>query len=198
MLTMTDIIREGHPTLALKSKEVEFPLSIDDKINLKLMKEFLENSQNPEISEEYNLRPGIGLAAPQINISKRMIAINTYDESGDKLYKYLLVNPKIVSHSVMKTYIPGGEGCLSVDRVVEGVTPRHKKITLKSYFYNTETDELILGTLKVSGYVSVVIQHEIDHLNGVLFVDNLFENIEGAEPVVFPELEFEDDIEETK
>ena len=198
MLTMKDVIREGHPTLALKSKEVELPLSKEDKDTLKLMMEFLENGQNEEIAEKYELRPGVGLAAPQINISKRMIAVFTYDELGEKLYKTLVVNPKIVSHSVKKTYIPGGEGCLSVDREVEGITPRHKKITLKGYFYNHETEEIKLGTMKLSGYVSVVFQHEIDHLNGVLFVDKLFENIEDAEPVLFPEPEFEEDLEETE
>ena len=198
MLTMKDVIREGHPTLALKSKEVELPLSKEDKDTLKLMMEFLENGQNEEIAEQYELRPGVGLAAPQINISKRMIAVFTYDELGEKLYKTLVVNPKIVSHSVKKTYIPGGEGCLSVDREVEGITPRHKKITLKGYFYNHETEEIKLGTMKLSGYVSVVFQHEIDHLNGVLFVEKLFDNIEDAEPVVFPEPEFEEEIEETE
>lgn len=198
MLTMKDVIREGHPTLALKSKEVELPLSIEDKETLKLMMEFLENGQNEEMALKYELRPGVGLAAPQINISKRMIAVYTYDELGEKLYKTLVVNPKIISHSVKKTYLPGGEGCLSVDREVEGVTPRHMKITLKGHFYNHETEELKLGTMKLSGYVSIVFQHEIDHLNGVLFVEKLFENIEGAEPVVFPEPEIEEDVEETK
>jgi len=198
MLTMKDVIREGHPTLALKSKEVELPLSKEDKDTLKLMMEFLENGQNEEIAEKYELRPGVGLAAPQINISKRMIAVFTYDELGEKLYKTLVVNPKIVSHSVKKTYIPGGEGCLSVDREVEGITPRHKKITLKGYFYNHKTEEIKLGTMKLSGYVSVVFQHEIDHLNGVLFVEKLFDNIEDAEPVVFPEPEFEEELEETE
>ena len=195
MLTMKDVIREGHPTLALKSKEVELPLTKEDKNTLKLMMEFLENGQDPEISEEYELRPGVGLAAPQISISKRMIAVLTTDETGEKLFKHLLVNPKIISHSIKKTYLPGGEGCLSVDREVEGITPRHMKITLKAYFYNTETEELTLGTMKLSSYVAIVFQHEIDHLNGILFVDKLFEDIEDAEPVVFPEPEIEEDLE---
>ena len=192
MLTMKDVIREGHPTLGLKAKEVELPLSNEDKKTLKLMMEFLENGQNEETAEKYDLRPGVGLAAPQINISKRMLAVFTYDELGEKLYKTLLINPKIISHSVMKTYLPGGEGCLSVDREVEGITPRHKKVTIKGFFYNYKTDELKLGTMKLSGYVSIVFQHEIDHLNGILFVEKLFENIEGAVPVVFPEPEYEE------
>ena len=105
---MKDIIREGHPTLAQRSEPVNLPLDEDTKQTLKDMMEFLENSQDPEKCEELELRAGVGLAAPQINISKRMLAVLTTDELGEKLYKLLLVNPKIISHSVKKVYIPGG------------------------------------------------------------------------------------------
>ena len=189
MLTMKDIIREGHSTLLLKATEVEIPLSEEDKNTLKLMMEFLENSQNPEISEAYELRPGVGLAAPQINISKRMIAVFTTDEKNEKLYKLLLVNPQIISHSVALTYIPGGEGCLSVDREVEGIVPRYKKIKVRAYQYLPESDELRKIELRVSGFVGVVLQHEIDHLNGVLFPTKITDNPQGMEPIIFPEEE---------
>jgi peptide deformylase len=182
---MKDIIREGHPTLAKRSKEVELPLDDKTKQILKDMMEFLVNSQTPEVSEEYELRPGVGLAAPQINIPLRMIGILTTDEKDEKLYKMLLVNPKIISHSEAKTYIPGGEGCLSIDREVEGLVPRHKKIRVRAHQYLPETDELRKIELRVSGYVGVVIQHEIDHLNGVLFTDRVVESLEGIEPVEF-------------
>lgn len=195
MLTMKDIIREGHPTLALRAKEVELPLSEEDKKTLKLMMEFLENSQDPEISEEHELRPGVGLAAPQINISKQMIGVLTTDEKNEKFYKLLLVNPKIISHSVQKIYIPGGEGCLSVDREVEGLVPRHKKITVRAHQYLPETDELRKVEIRISGFVGIVLQHEIDHLNGVLFVDIVKDHLEEAEPVVFVSDE-EEEIEE--
>ena len=194
MLTMKDVIREGHPTLALKAKDVELPLQDEDKNTLKSMMEFLVNSQNPEISEKYELRPGVGLAAPQINISKRMIAVLTTDEKNEKLYKLLLVNPKIISHSVQKIYIPGGEGCLSVDREVEGVVPRHKKITVRAHQYLPETDELRNVEIRISGFVGIVLQHEIDHLNGVLFVDIVKDHLEDAEPVIF--IDDMEDIEE--
>jgi peptide deformylase len=182
---MKDVIREGHETLRLRAKEVELPLSDSQKETLRNMMEFLVNSQNPEISEEYELRPGVGLAAPQINISERMIAVFTTDEKNEKLYQLLLVNPKIISHSVQKTYIPGGEGCLSVDRETEGVVARHKKITVRAHLYKPETDEIQQVEIRVSGFVAVVIQHEIDHLNGVLYVDQLQENLEDAEPIIF-------------
>lgn len=196
MLTMTDIIREGHPTLEMKAKEVNLPLSDEDKKTLRLMMEFLENSQDPELSEEYELRPGVGLAAPQIDISKRMIAVLTTDEKGEKLYKLLMVNPKIISHSVKKVYIPGGEGCLSVDRETEGITARHKKITIRTLLYDVETDELKKTEIRVSGYVGVVLQHEIDHLDGILYTTKLNEFLPEAEPIVFPEEEIESEEEQ--
>ena len=140
------------------------------------------------------MRPGVGLAAPQINISKKMIAVLTNDEKFEKLYKLLLVNPKIISHSESLTYIPGGEGCLSVDRETEGITPRYKKIRVRAYQYLPEQDELRQVELRVSGYVAVVLQHEIDHLNGVLYVDNL-KDIIDAEPIEF---KFNDDEIEVK
>lgn len=196
MLLMKDVIREGHPTLAKRSQEVSIPLDDETKQTLKDMMEFLINSQDPEKSEELELRPGVGLAAPQINISKQMIAVLTTDEKNEKLYKLLLVNPKIVSHSEAKTYIPGGEGCLSVDREVEGLVPRHKKIRVRAYQYLPETDELRKIEIRVSGYVAVVLQHEIDHLNGVLFTERVVESLDGIEPIEFAFEEGEEETEE--
>ncbi len=192
MILMKDIIREGHPTLAERSLEVSLPLDKETKKTLKDMMEFLENSQDPVVGEELQLRPGVGLAAPQINVKKRMIAILTTDEKNEKFYKLLLVNPKIVSHSEALTYIPGGEGCLSVDREVTGLVPRYKKIRVKAVQYIPETDETRNIELRVSNYVGVVIQHEIDHLNGVLFVEKLQERLDGIEPIEFVDFEEEE------
>jgi len=193
MLTMNDVIREGHKTLTLKAKEVNIPLSKTDKKTLKEMMEFLENSQNDEVALEYDLRPGVGLAAPQINISKRMIAILSMDEDNEIEHKLIMVNPKIISHSIQKTYLDCGEGCLSVDRDVEGFVLRHKKITIKSHLYNVENDTLSLETFRVTGYIAVVIQHEIDHLDGILFVDKLVEDVGDAICVKFKTIELEED-----
>lgn len=193
MLTMKDVIREGHPTLALKAQEVTVPLDDETKQQLRDMMEFLINSQTPEIAEQYELRPGVGIAAPQLNISKQMLAILTTDENNERLYKMLLVNPKIVSHSEAKTYIPGGEGCLSVDREVEGLVPRHKKIRVRALQYLPETDELRKVEIRIGGYVGVVLQHEIDHLNGVLFTERVVENLDNIEPIQF---KFEEELEE--
>ena len=66
MLTMKDIIKDGHPTLRAEAQDVDFPLSDEDKQTLKSMREFLINSQDDEIAKKYGLRSGVGLAAPQM------------------------------------------------------------------------------------------------------------------------------------
>jgi len=182
MFTMKDIIREGHPTLREVAKEVPLPASEEDKEMLRKMVEYLINSQDPEMINKYNLRPGIGLAAPQINVSKRMIAIHCEDEKG-KQHTYALFNPKIISHSVERSYLTSGEGCLSVDREVPGYVPRYARIRVKA----TDIDGNEVD-LRLRGLLSIVFQHEIDHLNGIMFYDHIdkenpFKELENATPI---------------
>ncbi len=167
MITMEDVVREGNPILRERAENVAMPPSEEDKDTLQKMHEFLVNSQDPELSLKYNLRPGIGLAAPQIGVSKRMIAVLVEDEDG-QLYDYALFNPRIMSHSVQKSYLEGGEGCLSVDRDVPGFVPRNYKVKVKAF--DIEGKEI---ELRLKGLPSIVFQHEIDHLNGVMFYDHI-------------------------
>lgn len=167
MITMDDIIREGNPVLRQVAVEVPLPATDGEKETLRKMLEFLKNSQNGEVAEKFHLRAGIGLAAPQIAVSKRMIALYLDDDNG-KHYEYMLFNPKIVSHSIENTYLEGGEGCLSVDREVPGFVPRHARVKVKAF----DIDGKPL-TLRLKGYPSIAIQHEIDHLNGILFYDHI-------------------------
>ncbi|WP_078554973.1 peptide deformylase [Bacillus alkalicellulosilyticus] len=171
MLTMKDIIREGHSVLRKVADHVEIPVSPDDMKIAKQMIEFVINSQDPDIAEKYDLRPGIGLAAPQIAISKRIIAVHLPDE-GDGELSCVVFNPKIVSHSVEMTHLENGEGCLSVDREVAGPVPRYARITVKGY--DMDNQEV---TYRLKGLPAIVFQHEIDHLNGIMFYDR----IEGLE-----------------
>ncbi|QED47372.1 peptide deformylase [Cytobacillus dafuensis] len=182
MLTMNDIIRDGHPTLRNVAKEVPLPPSIEDIQILESLLEYVINSQNPEVAEKYGLRPGIGLAAPQINVAKRMIAVHLHDEKG-VLHSYALFNPKIKSHSVEKTYILAGEGCLSVDEAIPGYVPRYSRITVQG----TSIDGSEVK-LRLKGMLAIVFQHEIDHLNGIMFYDHINQNdpfkpIEDAVPI---------------
>ncbi len=182
MITMEDIIRDGHPTLRKVAAEVTMPPSQEEKDILKSMLEYVINSQDPELAEKYGLRGGVGLAAPQINVSKRMIAVHVKDENG-KQYSYGLFNPKIISHSVEKAYLTTGEGCLSVDETIPGFVPRYARITLKGIDLDGKDVKL-----RLKGLVAIVFQHEIDHLNGVMFYDHINENdpflpIDNAIPV---------------
>lgn len=172
---MDNIVRDGHPSLRRVADEVSIPASEEDKLVLNQMFEFVLNSQNPEIAEKYGLRPGIGLAAPQINISKRMIAIHVHDEKGE-LISYALFNPKIVSHSVERSYLSSGEGCLSVDEAIPGFVPRYARITVKGI--NIDGDEV---KIRLKGLPAIVFQHEIDHLNGIMFYDHINKNDPFAE-----------------
>lgn len=176
MITMDDIIREGHPTLREVAKEVALPASEADKETLSKMIDYVKNSQNPEMAEKYDLRPGIGLAAPQINVAKRMIAIHVMDEKGTQ-HSYALFNPKIVSHSVEKSYLTSGEGCLSVDRPVPGIVPRYARIRVKAT--NLEGEKI---DIRLRGLLAIVFQHEIDHLNGVMFYDHINDENPFKEP----------------
>ncbi|WP_430786222.1 peptide deformylase [Virgibacillus flavescens] len=177
MLTMKDIVREGHPSLREVAKEVPIPATSENAKLLEEMLLFLKNSQDDEIAREFDLRPGVGLAAPQLGITKRMIAVHFEDPNGNK-YSYGLFNPRIVSHSVEQAYLTSGEGCLSVDRNVEGYVPRYARITLKAT--DLEGKEI---KLRLRDYAAIVLQHEIDHLNGVMFYDH----INTDNPMVAPE-----------
>ncbi|PLR75846.1 peptide deformylase [Bacillus sp. V3-13] len=182
MITMDDIIRDGHPGLRQTAEEVQMPPSEEDKKILNSLLEYVKNSQDPETSVRYNLRPGIGLAAPQINVGKRMIAVHVTDEKGE-LHSHALFNPKIVSHSVEKSYLTAGEGCLSVDEPIPGYVPRYARVTVKGFDIDgTEVK------LRLKGLVAIVFQHEIDHLNGIMFYDHIdkkdpFKVIENAIPI---------------
>lgn len=169
MITMKDIVREGHPSLRKVAKEVDLPISEEEKELLEEMLLFLKNSQDEEIASKYKLRAGVGLAAPQLGIEKRLIAVYYGDEKG-KVHKYGLVNPKITSHSVQKTFLPTGEGCLSVDREVEGYVPRYARVTVEAFDMDNNPVKL-----RLKGYLAIVFQHEIDHLDGIMFYDHINE-----------------------
>lgn len=189
MLTMKDVIREGHPSLREKAVAVKLPLDADTIALLKQMRQFLLHSQDPVMTEEYDFRPGVGLAAPQVNRLIRAMAIYTTDENEETLFDLVLVNPVVLSHSTKQTYMPGGEGCLSIDRDIEGLVPRHHKITFKAHQFDPETETLHERTFVFKGFLAIVFQHELDHLNGILFPDRIGPSLEGIEPVTLKTIE---------
>ncbi|AMM97109.1 peptide deformylase [Bacillus pumilus] len=176
MITMEDIVRDGHPVLRQTAEAVELPPTEEEKQQLADMIEFVKNSQDADLAEKYGLRPGVGLAAPQINVSKRMIAVHCEDEDGEE-YSYALFNPRIVSHSVKRAYLTTGEGCLSVDEAIPGFVPRYQKIRVKATTLEGEDIDI-----RLKGFPAIVFQHEIDHLNGIMFYDHIQKDQPFAEP----------------
>jgi peptide deformylase len=79
-----------------------------------------------------------------------------------------MYNPKILSHSVQDVCLGEGEGCLSVDRDVPGYVVRHNKITV-SYFDMAGEKHKV----RLKNYEAIVVQHEIDHINGIMFYDHI-------------------------
>lgn len=169
---MNDIIKEGHPTLTTVADDLEFPLSQETIDLAHEMLEYVVNSQDEELAEKYGLRPGVGLAAPQVNRSVQLCVIHVPQADKEPISK-ILVNPKIISHTAARVALRDGEGCLSVERPIEGLVPRNKRVTVRYQDLNGETHEE-----RFRGYPAVVVQHEIDHLNGILF----FERISQEDP----------------
>ena len=161
------ILDEKDKILHRKSEEVTFPLDKDTKKLIKDAMDYLEMSQIEEYSEKYDLRPGMGLAFVQLGQLKRIFVIVNEIEDG-KFERYVVINPKIQSQSEEMIYVGEGEGCLSVNRDVEGIVPRCARITVEAY-----DEDGNKYTLRVREELSVAFQHEIDHLNGILFPDKI-------------------------
>jgi len=103
MLKMKDILDEKDKRLRMVSKEVQFPLTKEDKEVIQSMINYLHDSQIEELSLKYDLRPGMGMSAIQLGIPKRyFVVVNEIDEG--EFETYVLINPKIISNSVEKIY----------------------------------------------------------------------------------------------
>ena len=179
LIDMDDIIREGNPTLRAVAEDVTFPLSDQEIILGEKMMQFLHHSQDPVMAEKLGLRGGVGLAAPQLDLSKRIIAVLVPNpEDADRnppkeaySLQEVMYNPKVVAHSVQDAALGDGEGCLSVDRNVPGYVVRHARVTVEYFTKDGEKKRI-----KLKGYNSIVVQHEIDHTNGIMFYDRINPN----------------------
>lgn len=161
------ILDEKNKLLHQKSKEVTFPMDKKDLDLLHDMLTYLEMSQIDKYSEKYNLRPGMGLAFVQVGVPKRAFVICNENDDGE-FDKYIIINPEIISMSEEMIYVGEGEGCLSVNREVEGIVPRHARITIKA-----QDEDGKEYTMRVREDLAIAFQHEIDHLNGILFTDHI-------------------------
>lgn len=145
MAKILKIIKEGDPILRKKA-------------------EVIKNPENPEIKKlisditvAMKRANGIGLAAPQVGYPLRLFTVNI----EDKIYAF--INPEIKDFS--SEVIPFEEGCLSVPKIW-GPVSRPKKLTIKALDKNGKPIKI-----RAKGLLARVIQHEMDHLNGILFID---------------------------
>jgi peptide deformylase len=156
-MTQLDIIRPDNPILRKKAKRVT---NFDKKLQT-----LIDNMVQTMIEA-----PGVGLAAPQVAISQRLLVARLQDdekskeEFGDLAGKlFVLVNPEIVKTS--KETVEGVEGCLSIPGYL-GTVDRFEKVTIDSLDRNGKPQRI-----KAEGWLARVFQHEIDHLDGKLYID---------------------------
>ena len=183
----SDIKKEGSEVVREKCIKVSLPLSKDDLACAKSLYEYVIVSENEELVEKYKIRPGVGIAAPQVGVAKRMFAMNANDFLDEKRtkYCYCVINPEIVAKSDLLVYLPGGEGCLSVDRDTEGlVTPRAYKILVKFVQLDMKTNKVKHVKMELEGYPAIVFQHEYDHLDGIMYVDKMYKPEELGDKVL--------------
>lgn len=161
------IIDEKDLRIRKKSIDVTFPLSDEIKKNIQDIKDYLYMSQIDEYNQKYNLRAGMGLSFIQLGIPLRIFVI-VFEEDDKSFSNYIVINPKIISASEELIYVGEGEGCLSVNRDVEGIVPRHARITIEGYDIDGKP-----FTFRAREELSVAFQHEMDHLDGILFFDKI-------------------------
>ena len=164
------IVKDSNPIMRQKSLPVSLPLSEEDRKTLDDMLEYLKLSQDEDYSAKHNIRAGVGIAAIQIGLLKRMFCI--YYQTEDGVVQYQLVNPKIIEYSVKKCALANGEGCLSVDGEHPGLSHRYYKIKMQAFDALTNQDIIITAR----GYDAIVLQHEYDHLDGKFFYDRIDQN----------------------
>ena len=167
MFKKLNILDEKRPELRKISEEVNEPLTSEEKDIIKQIIKQLTYSQIERFEKKYNLRPGMGLAFPQLGINKRIIVIVHEYEEG-KFNNYVFINPTIVSESEEMIAASEGEGCLSVNREVEGHVPRHARVTVEGLDMDGNPQRI-----RAREELAIAFQHEIDHLDGILFYDRI-------------------------
>ena len=158
MAYIREIITDGHPTLRKVAKKVD-PKEIADPMFQQLIDDMFATMY---------AAPGVGLAAPQVNVSKRMFVMDTQDDAREP---EVVINPKF---ELTEDEEEMTEGCLSVPGYVGEIT-RYKRVAVSGLDRNGNKIRL-----EGEGLYAQCLQHEIDHLNGVLYIDKA-KNVRKAE-----------------
>lgn len=153
-MAIRDVITLGHPTLRQRARKVtQFGPELQG-----LMQDMIETMR---------AAPGVGLAAPQVDVSQRVIVVElpADEEEGLPAELYAFANPEIVKAS--RDSEEGLEGCLSIPGYV-GEVPRHVEVVVRGQDARGKPQRI-----RASDFLARVFQHEIDHLDGVLFIDRV-------------------------
>jgi len=145
-------------SITLYTKSKSFKISNKDRKLKKLVNLMYETCND-------TANAGVGIAAPQVGINKRIVWVQRFDKKNNPFEVYF--NIEITSFSPLKS--EGWEGCLSVPNY-RGLVNRSDSIIIK---YDTFKKQNIIETIK--GFTAVIFQHEIDHLEGILFTDRIFD-----------------------
>lgn len=170
-LTNKDLVTNPNPILRKRLTKVEFPLTKELKDTLVLMRQYVVDSYDEELVEKYDLTPSVGIAANQVGVDARMCVVYIEDEDGEAYVDLTMINPVILSSSAEQSFIESGEGCLSVPERPEGYVYRARKIKLRYFDIEGTKHEIELDEFE-----SIAVQHEIDHLNGILYADKINSN----------------------
>ena len=151
-MAVREIVTIPHPTLRRNARKVtDFGPKLQTLID--------------DMVEMMRVAPGVGLAAPQIDVSQRVIVVEFGDEEDETVEPslYTVVNPEIMRPS--RETVIGTEGCLSIPMLV-GDVERSESVTVKGFNRRGQPIKL-----KTKGWLARIFLHEVDHLNGVLFID---------------------------
>lgn len=168
-MAIREIVTLPAPVLRRKARKVtDFGQELQDLIE--------------DMIETMRAAPGVGLAAPQVNESLRVIVVEFGDEEDEEAPRklYVVVNPEIVRYS--KETVTGTEGCLSIPGFV-GEVERFQAVTIKGFNRHGKPQRI-----RAEGWLARIFQHEIDHLEGVLYIDRTEKvwKVEEAETQVAP------------
>ena len=153
---MNEIVKSPNEILHQVSAQVKLPLTAEDRKLLDEMYSWLKEHNDT----------AVGLSAVQVGVLKRLCVIRHTMPSG-KIANYKLANPKIIKHSVKQVHFP--EGCLSVNEVIDAPVTRYEQVTVMGY--DAIQNKSII--VEASGFLARIFQHEIDHMDGILFIDRI-------------------------
>lgn len=163
-----NIIKLPNKILRKKSMDVILPLSKEDDLLAQQMIYHVIDSTK----ENSTFRPAVGVAAVQYGILKKMFFVHILDSENNIVFSDVIINPKIIAKSKGVISLKNGEGCLSVNETdpnQDGFIKRSERIVVDAYSYN----EKKVKRFDCSQFTAIVFQHELDHLEGKLFIDHI-------------------------